>query len=368
MGKRILYVTTIGETMFFFERLVEKLINDGHVVDIACNNSADDVPELFKRLGCKIYDITCSRSPVNVGNISAIKSIRNIVRDNNYEIVHCHTPIAAMCARLACKKLRKSGVKVFYTAHGFHFYKGAPLKNWLMFYPVEKICARYTDLLITINGQDYELAKKKMKAASVKYVPGVGLDVERFRNIHCDITKKRQELGISVDAYLILSVGELNNNKNHESVIKAIALLDNVKGKNIHYAIAGLGDNYEYLKSLADKYDLSERFHLLGYRNDVGELFKCADLFIHPSYREGLPVSVMEAMASGIAVTASDIRGCQDLVNKKYLFNPKDVESIKNCIEKMINSDSSVEENYEKIKSFDINYIIKQMYDLYELQ
>lgn len=369
MGKKILYITTIGDTMSFFETLVAKLVKDGNTVDIACNDEADDVPVSLKELGCKIYHIDCSRSPLKKGNLDAIRQIRKIVSENDYEIVHCHTPIAAACTRMACKKFRKNGVKVYYTAHGFHFYKGAPLKNWLMFYPVEKKCAKYTDVLITINKQDLERAKKKFKAGSVEYVPGVGLDTKRFAETECDVNAKRKEIGIPEDAYLILSVGELNANKNHESVIRALANLGLIKEKNVHYVIAGVGDNDAHLMQVAAKLGIADRVHLLGFRRDVAELFKCADMFIHPSFREGLPVSVMEAMASGIAVTGSNIRGCQDLVEEKYLFDPKDINSIKRVIEDMINSDKNVASlrNMEFIKAFDIDVINKQMYALYEV-
>ena len=161
---KILYVTTIGSTMNFFKSFIGELISEGHTVDIACNNSKSPVPEIYSDWGCNIYPISCTRSPMNKGTVKAISELKKIVAENKYDIVHCHTPIAAMCTRLACKDLRKNGVRVIYTAHGFHFYNGAPKKNWLMYYPVEKICAKYTDTLITINKEDYEFAKKKMKA------------------------------------------------------------------------------------------------------------------------------------------------------------------------------------------------------------
>lgn len=159
--------------MGFFKNFIKELLEDGHTVDIATNETTSKVPDCYREWGCQIYQISCTRSPFNKGNIDAIRQIRKIAADGSYGIVHCHTPIAAMCTRLACRKLRKSGLKVFYTAHGFHFYKGAPLKNWLVYYPIEWLCAHWTDVLITINKEDFELAKKKMKAKRVEYVPGV---------------------------------------------------------------------------------------------------------------------------------------------------------------------------------------------------
>ena len=148
---KILYVTTIGATMCFFKEFIEELINDGHTVDIATNDSIRKPPECYTQLGCRIISLPCSRFPIKIGNLKSISLIRELVKNEKYDIVHCHTPIAAACTRIACRKLRISqGVKVFYTAHGFHFYKGAPKKNWIVYYPIEKFCARYTDKLITI--------------------------------------------------------------------------------------------------------------------------------------------------------------------------------------------------------------------------
>ena len=160
---KILYITTVGGTMNFFNSLIKELINDGYTIDIATNEVASKVPDCYKEWGCKIYHISTSRSPFSFGNIKAIKQIKKIAKD--YDLVHCHTPLAGMATRLACRKLRKKqGLKVIYTAHGFHFYKGAPKKNWMIYYPIEKMCSRWTDVLITINKEDYELAKRKMKA------------------------------------------------------------------------------------------------------------------------------------------------------------------------------------------------------------
>lgn len=309
---KILYVTTVGLTMTFFGSIIRELLDKGHTVDIACNESDSQVPDCYRDWGCGIHRIDCVRTPFAAGNARAVGQIRRLVRENGYGIVHCHTPIAAACTRLACKDLRKEGVRVFYTAHGFHFYKGAPLKSWLLYYPIEKLCAHFTDTLITINREDYALAKRKMKAGQVVYVPGVGIDVDKFRNTVVDRPAKRKELGIPEDAFLLLSVGELNENKNHQIVIRTLAELND---PSIHYAIAGNGALAEYLTVLAEQLGVADRVHLLGYRRDVAELYKTADVYVLPSLREGLNVSIMEAMASGLPVVCNRIRGNTDLVN-----------------------------------------------------
>ena len=156
---KILYVTTVGVAMSFYEKLTQQIIDKGHSLDIATNQKVSDVQQFYHKAGCKVHQIDCSRSPLNMGNIRAIKQLSAIVEKGGYDIVHCHTPIAAACTRIACRKARKKGVKVIYTAHGFHFYKGAPLVNWLLYYPMEKFLAQWTDVIITINEEDYERAK-----------------------------------------------------------------------------------------------------------------------------------------------------------------------------------------------------------------
>ncbi len=364
---KILYVTTIGGTMDFFYSLVPELIKAGHTVDIACNTSLRAVNEHFTNLGCKVYQISCTRSPISKKTFTAIKELKKIVSEGKYDLVHCHTPVASLCARLACRKLRKkNGVKVVYTAHGFHFYKGAPKKNWLIYYTMEKLCSKYTDAIVTINKEDYDLAQKKFKKSKIYYVPGVGINVDKFKNAIVDKKSKRDELGIPESAILFLSVGELNENKNHSTVIKAIASIEN---PNIYYAIAGRGDKEQELINLAREVGVASRVKVLGYRRDVIELFKTADVFIHPSFREGLPVSIMEAMASGLPIVASKIRGNVDLVDENggKLFNPHSVAECRDAILNMCQEDVSLLGNYNtsKANSFsdkEINDMILNIY------
>ena len=359
---KILYVTTIGGTMNFFCLFVKKLIDEGHVVDIATNENASKVPEYYRELGCSIYQIDTSRSPLSKGNLKAIRQLKTLVAKEKYDIVHCHTPVAAMCTRLACRKLRENGTKVFYTAHGFHFYKGAPMKNWLLYYPVEKFCSRFTDVLITINKEDYALAQKKLKVRSVRYVPGVGIDLTKFGSAQVDKSAKRRELGVPEGATLLLSVGELNKNKNHETVIQAIADLD------VYYAIAGKGDLHDDLQLMIDNLGLTSRVKLLGYREDVAELYKVADVYVLPSFREGLNVSIMEAMASGLPIACSNIRGNVDLVDKNggVLFAPGDIIDCKAAICKILSSEMQLMGYYnsKKISEFSVESINDQLFEI----
>ena len=363
---KILYVTTIGGTMVFFKNFICSLINKGFKVDIATNTTSSKVSQEYDMWGCKIHQIDTSRSPFNKSNLTAYKQLKKLVECGDYDIVHCHTPVAAMITRLACRKARKKGTKVIYTAHGFHFYKGAPKLNWLVYYPIEKICSYFTDVLITINKEDYALAQRKMKAKKVEYVPGVGIDVSKFANPDVTKEQKREELGIPQDVKLLISVGELNKNKNHEAVIRAIKDLD------VYYIIAGKGDLQDHLQNLIDELNMSNRVRLFGYRTDVAELYAAADIFIFPSFREGLPVSMMEAMASGLPCIASKIRGNMDLIvdgEGGYLCSSTDVdvfaETIKNLVESAELCRKMGKYNLEHIKKFDISVIEKEMEKIY---
>lgn len=366
---KILYVTTISNTMEFFPEHIKMMQAKGNVVELACCMQRPFSSQV-EGLGCKFHELAFSRNPLSPQNIKGYRMLRQLVKKEGYDLVHCHTPIAAACTRLACRSARKKGLKVMYTAHGFHFFKGATLKNWLLFYPMEKLCAKYTDALITINKEDYALAQRKMKAKTVHYVPGVGIDVAKFANAKVNKNEKREELGLPYNAFVLLSVGELNRNKNHEAIVRAMALLRNPA---IHYIIAGNGGRKEYLLRLAESLGISQNIHLLGFRRDIAELCKTADVFCFPSYREGLSVAVMEAMVSGLPVVCSDIRGNNDLIHPErggYLCAPFSVEGFAAAIGQLA-ADAGLREsfgNYNKEAALQYGYekINQLMFAIYE--
>ena len=305
---RILYVTTVGSTMYFFKDLIRDLLDEGHTVDIACNEKIKPLLPCYREWGCHVFPISCTRSPFSKANFSAIKEIQRTVAEQKYDIVHCHTPVASACTRLACRKLRKSGLTVIYTSHGFHFYKGAPFKNRLIYYPIEKYCSRFTDVLITINKEDYEAAKK-LDAKRVELTPGVGIDVNKYKNAVVDKKSAREALGIPDDAFVLISVGELNRNKNHSVVIRA---LEKLADRHIFYLIAGEGKLRDELMQTAEKAGVADRVKLLGFRTDVPELYKMSDAVIFPSIREGLGLVSVEGMAAGLPLICADNRGTRE--------------------------------------------------------
>lgn len=334
---KILYVTTISNTVnAFLIPHIKMLIDEGHQVDVAFNIEQKVKPEIYG-MGCKIHQLPLQRSPLKRENFRAYRMVKDIIISEGYDLVHTHTPVASAIVRLACRKL--NSVKVFYTAHGFHFFKGAPTRNWLIYYPIEKWLARYTDTLITINKEDYQRAKEKFKAKRVEYIPGVGLDIDKFKNVVVDKVGKRQELSLPEDAFVVLSVGELNKNKNHEVVIRAIA---KIKNPTIHYVICGKGPLESYLNNLAAELGVSKNVHLLGFRGDIPEICKVADVFAFPSLREGLGMAALEAMACGLPIITSNVHGIVDYSidgETGYNCSPESINCFSNRIEKIFQND-----------------------------
>lgn len=356
---------------------IQLLLDNGYDVDVVCNckigNTISDerVQDLISCLTNKGVSVIHVPIPRKITNIKYIVDsylfVRKLCDVNRYRILHCHSPIGSVIARLAAKKSRRMyGTKVIYTAHGFHFYKGAPKKNWMIYYPIERVCSRLTDVLITINREDYEFAKIHMKACEVKYIPGVGIDTVKFQIKGFDKAAKRKELGISENDIMILSIGELNQNKNQEVIVKAISRFSK---ERVHYFIAGRGDKEQYLIELATS--LGVNLHLLGYRTDVVELLNAADIFAHPSFREGLSVALMEAMAAGLPCMVSKIRGNVDLIEEGkggYLYDPTDIEEIYTALKKLSDSNkrrSMAEYNRLVMQEFDIHGVSEKMKKLY---
>lgn len=317
-----------------------------------------------KKYGIHIHQIDFIRSPFTPRNFAAYKQLKALFDMEQFDAVHCNTPIGGLLGRLVSKKYKIS--KVIYQAHGFHFYKGAPKLNWMLYYPVEKWLAHYTDALVTINREDHTIAQelRLRNNGEIYFVPGVGIDLRKIKEVTVAKTK-RSELGIPEEATLLLSVGELNENKNHETVIRALSEL-----KDVYYIVAGEGERRPYLEDLIRTLDLSHRVKLLGFRTDIVELCGAADAFVFPSYREGLSVSVMEAMACGLPVVCSKIRGNTDLIDENggILFDPHSVEDCGKAIKGMLASDMKNKGAYnkEKIKGFSTDAVIARMTDIYK--
>ena len=315
--KKVLFVATVVKThlMQFHLPYLKMFQQMGWETAVASRNDYED-PRDCQIPYCDTYfDIPFERMPWKLGNIRAYRMLKQIIDNGDFDIIHCHTPVGALLTRLAALGARKRGTKVIYTAHGFHFFQGAPMVNWLLFYPAEWLLAPATDVLITINKEDYHRACKKLHAGRIEYVPGVGINTAKFRENLEDPLVKRQELGFFETDFLILTVAEMTPNKNHITILKALAELKNTPAfANMHYLICGRGETWKELEQQANVLGIADRVHFLGYRNDAAQLYHCCDLFVFMPFREGLSVALMEAMASGMAIVCTQIRGNTDLI------------------------------------------------------
>lgn len=351
--------------------------NMGYEVQVACNfddtsslsvERINKLKEKLNDMGVKYYNIPFQRNPLKAENIKAFSMLKKIILKENYSLIHCHTPVGGILTRLAAAPTRKKGTKVIYTAHGFHFFKGAPAINWLIYFTAEWFCSFFTDVLITINKEDFNNAQKLLKAKKVCYVPGVGVDTARFSETRGKRDELLKEINAQKHSIILLSVGELSDRKNHSVSIEALSKLNN---KNTHLVIAGKGEKEQELISLAKQLNVEDRVHLLGFRNDIAQLMKSADIFLFPSIQEGLPVALMEAMACSLPIVCSEIRGNVDLVNDSngILCEKNDADSYKRALDKLTDNsslrESMAQKAFQTSKEYDIKIIEKYMNDIY---
>lgn len=338
MSKRILITST---ELMMIQFLVPHIINlseNGYKVDIACSDVGGRMDEVREKLSDyteNIHIVRLERTPVSPKNLLGYQDMKKIIDQGNYDIIWTNEPVMGVVTRLAARKARKSGTKVIYMVHGFHFYKGAPKIYWMIFYPIEKAMAKLADLIVTVNKEDCERAKTFTK--NVKYIHGIGINTDRL-TLTDSQNSIRQELGLEENAFLVLSIGELNTNKNQKVIIETINQLND---SEIHYILCGKGDELENLKELVAKYKLEENVHFLGYRTDVVSICSQADVYVMPSHREGLPVASLEAMYCGLPLVTSNIRGLVDVMNdgvSGYLSEPDNVQHFAESIAKLKNA------------------------------
>lgn len=363
-GKKILVVCTTDIMIrSFLIPHIEALLEEGNEVECACA-ATDFVEELRDRFGLAVYELGFERFPFSLENLTGLMELKRLIDTRGYDILYCHEPVGGALGRIAGKLCKK---KVLYIAHGFHFYKGAPLMNWLVFFPVERALARYTDVLITINREDYTRAGK-LRAKKTLYIPGIGVDTQKAVDTSCR-TEMREALGIPQNAFAVVSVGELIKRKNHESAVLAIAQL---KRQDVFYVVCGRGALEADLKSLAKDLKIENRVIFLGFRKDIPRILAACDLFLFPSLQEGLPVALMEAMAAGLPVVCSQIRGNTDLIVPErggLLVRPKDAAGYADAIKRLADNkdqrDAMGRANMEAIRQYDIKNVRQRLKDIF---
>ena len=325
--KKVLFVASITKHINTFHiPYLKCLKEEGYEVHVASNGEE-------KINYCdKHFNVEFERSPFRKENKKAYRELKKIINDGEYDIIHCHTPVASVMTRLAAKKARKKGTKVLYTAHGFHFYKGAPMRNWIIYYPIEKYLSKYTDVLITINEEDYEFAKKKLNAGRVEHIHGIGIEEKKFK---IDLSEsKRDEMRENFTCnsmdFVMLYAAELNDNKNQKMLIDAMKKLVPAY-PNIKLLLAGDGPFKEKFEKEIQENFLQSNVLLIGYRTDIPELLKISDLYVATSKREGLPINILEAMISGLPLVVTNSRGQRELVEdgkNGYIVEIGDVDSL----------------------------------------
>lgn len=365
--KKVLYVTTVSRTInAFLIPHINMLLDNGYEVHCACSIDKPVDKELQRR-GVKIFEVPFSRNPLGIGNIKAFIKLEELQRINDYDIVHVHTPIAAIYGRLL--KLNFPSLRIIYTAHGYHFLKGGSKLGWILYYPIEKIMAKFTDVTININKEDYEITKEKLKPKKCYLLNGVGLDLDKYKKLSSkEIQEKRKEFGLKDKDFVVLMIAEINKNKNHIQLINAMDILKD-KYPNIKVLCIGDGTLKESLEKQIILRNLQNNIFMLGYRLDVNKLINISDIGMLLSRREGLPRNIMEFMACGRKVIATDIRGCRDLICDETigtLVNVDDYESTAKAIEKYYILNDKIFEVSEEIRKYDIESINSELLKIYE--
>ncbi|MDK0774451.1 glycosyltransferase [Clostridium perfringens] len=375
MKKKVLVVTALaGFFRSFLTNDIKILQNMGYEVHCAANvlhPGSEGMNEYFKQNNIIFHQIDfSSNKPFSKQTFLAYKQLKNLINNDYFDVVHCHTPIVSVLGRWCCRKLRKEGMRVIYTTHGFYFHQGSSRKSWIIFHSIEKFMSRFCDAIITINCEDYENAKK-MHCKNVFHINGVGVDTDRFANVNINREEYRKSIGIANNEIVVLSIGELSERKNQKVVIEAIGNLNN---SNIVLVHCGNAMNSE--ATTKQLIDLAKRKNvkliLLGLRKDIPEICKCADIGTISSTREGLGLAGIEMLASGLPLVGSKVHGILDYVVNEvngFLANPYDSNEFTEGIRKLLDKNTHEKLSaacYESVLKFDIKNSYAQMEEIYK--
>lgn len=350
---------------------IDAAYNMGYEIWVGVNKTKPEELIVEADFPVYLYDSHTYRSLFNlIDNITAYKNTMAVLNKGQFEAIHCNTPIGGLIGRFCGKRAKVK--KIIYTAHGFHFYKGAPLVNRTVFKWAEMLMAYWTDVIITMNLEDYEVAKRfrLRNHGQVYYVPGVGIDTELYKSVDIDKVALRTSLELNETDIVCISMGDLIPRKNYGIAIEAIARCQNY---NLHYLICGKGSELENLQRLAKERSVEKQIHFLGFRSDIKELLQIADIFLFTTLQEGMPRSMMEAMASGLPCIASKIRGNVDLLEDDkggYLVPVDDLDVIADKISVLVNDGNlrkkMSERNLVRILDFDTEKVKEIIAEIYE--
>lgn len=355
--KKILIVCTTDSMIWnFLTPHIDYLVNKGHDVECACSRTGFYFDELEER-GYVLHEVDFQRSPFRIKNFSAFFSLRKLITDKGYDIIHCHEPVGGAMGRLAG---RSCGKYVMYFAHGFHFFDGAPLKHWILYYSFEYILSYFTDAIVTICKEDYERSKN-FHAKNCYYIHGIGIDYCKYdiSNPEQNRNQIRHDLGIKNNDIVLITVGEMIRRKNHQIILEAMNV---IRRNDVHLIICGDGELKDYLLSLSKDFGIADNVHFLGFRRDIPNVLCTADVFIFPSLWEGLGLAGLEAMYMRIPVIGSMRQGIKDYVvdNKTgLLFNPQNKDELISCIETIINNSTKATEFGKNGRDMSLKYSIE---------
>lgn len=369
--KVLLTATVQSHICQFHKPLVEVLHAHNCEVHAAARNNLAEKNGLKLDFVDKVFDIPFSRSPKSPDNLKAEKLLKKIINEGQYDVIHCNTPMGGIITRIAAKQARKNGARLIYTAHGFHFYEGAPKKNWMVFYPIEKYFSRKNDTLITITKEDYRLAKEKFHC-QVAHIHGVGVDEKRYFPV--DEEKKRrlrQQMGYGENQKLLLCVGELLSNKNQKMAIRAMKYIKEQYPDAVLF-IAGNGPEKDNLKAEIMACDVENNVKMLGYCTHLQDYQHIVDVLVSCSYREGLPLNIVEAMLSGTPVVASTNRGHKELIQDGktgFLVSVNDDRAMADRVLELINDNVIAEQMrqsaFQYAKYFSFTVVKKELEEIY---
>lgn len=372
--KQLLLTCTDLMAIQFLVPHVKYLSANGFSVELACSDVGGRMDDLHRALDgvAQIHTVRLARSPFSPGNAAGFGDLKKIIDGAHWDIIWTNEPVMGVMTRLAARKARKHGTKVFYIAHGFHFYKGAPKKNWLLWYPIEKYMCRYTDKLITINEEDFQLAQSKFPVEAY-HIHGVGVSTDRY-HLHSaeDTEKLRKEEHLSEQDFAVLCTGELNANKDQRTLIEAAVLCrDRIPGLKV--LLAGRGPMEAALREQIINNHAEDFIRMLGYRTDLERVVPAADVIVSCSHREGLGLNLIEGMLCGKPVIAVENRGHRELIENCVTGYLVPIGDSRTLAEKLvqIHDDGNQKElgraGYEKAQKYTSTFVEKELEGIFEL-
>ena len=368
-NKKIMMIATTDNMIWqFLLPHIKYLQEQGNVVECVCAKTGFWFDELKEKHNLVVHEIDFGRNPIKLKNFKAYKQLKKLQEEQCYDLIYSQQPVGGMMGRLIGKKFK---VPVVYTAHGFHFFKGCPLVNKVIYKTVEKWLSKYTDTLITINEEDYQNALK-MKAKNVYKISGIGMSFKKYEELTETKEQIRESLGVNANDFVIVTVAEFIKRKNYNTMLKTIKELKD-RNVNVKFLICGRGQEEETIKNQIKELGIENEVKILGFRKDINRILTASNLFFLPSFQEGLTLSVIEAMSFGLPCVVSNVRGNRDLVESEncgFLAEPTDYQSFAKHIKTLLTDDKLRKKigkyNMEHAKKYTIDYVKEQFIKIYD--